>query len=32
VVRMKCQILKHDLDLNSGILVGECFIPGWGVS
>ena len=32
VVRMECQILKYDLDVNSGIVVGEYFIPGWGVS
>jgi hypothetical protein len=29
VVRMECQILKYDLNLSSGIVVGEYFIPGW---
>jgi hypothetical protein len=29
---MESQILKYDLDLKSGIVVGEYFICGWGVS
>jgi hypothetical protein len=32
MVRMESQILKYDLDLKSGIVVGEYFICGWGVS
>jgi hypothetical protein len=32
VARMESQILKYDLDMNSGIVAGEYFTPGWGVS